>query len=197
MASGQIRPWASIWVLGPTLCWELTTYGRKAMAEAQPTAEQLAGASPAVPLTGLTWAAARERLVRGDTYLLATVRPDGRPHVVPVLAVWLDGALHFNTGTTARKAKNLAGNPYCVVTVPGDDLDLVVEGVAVKVGDEAKLQRVADGFPTKYPWWHPTVHDGAFYADDHGDPRDVISVAPTVVFAFGKEKGFSATRWRF
>jgi nitroimidazol reductase NimA-like FMN-containing flavoprotein (pyridoxamine 5'-phosphate oxidase superfamily) len=71
-----------------------------------------------VPLTGLSWAAARERLVGGDTYLLTTVRPDARPHVVPVLAVWLDGALHFNTGRTARKARNLADNPHCAITVP-------------------------------------------------------------------------------
>lgn len=116
---------------------------------------------------------------------------------MPVLAVWLDGALHFNTGRTARKAKNLAGNPHCVITVPGDDLDLVVEGVAVMVSDASRLERVADGFPTKYPWWHPFVRDGVFYADEAGDPRDVVAVAPTVVFAFGKKKGFSATRWRF
>src|SRR5436190_14174965 len=147
------------------------------MAEAQPTAEQLSGASAAVPLTGLTWAAARQRLVEAETYLLATVRPDARPHVVPVLAVWLDGALHFNTGKTARKAKNLAANPHCAITVPGGDLDLVVEGVAVKVGDEARLRQVADGFPTKYPWWHPTVRDGVFHADDAGDPRDDFAVA--------------------
>ncbi|MGP4102707.1 hypothetical protein [Nonomuraea sp. KM90] len=29
------------------------------------------------------------------------------------------------------------------------------------------------------------------------DPQHVFAVAPTVVFAFGKEEGFSATRWRF
>ena len=64
-------------------------------------------------------------------------------------------------------------------------------------GDGAKLRQVADGFPTKYPWWHPTVRDGVFYADDAGDPRDIFAVAPTVVFGFGNEKGFSATRGRF
>ena len=68
------------------------------MVEAQPTAEQLGGASAAVPLTGLAWAAARQRLVEAETYLLATVRPDARPHVVPVLAVWLDGILRRMPG---------------------------------------------------------------------------------------------------
>jgi hypothetical protein len=37
-----------------------------------------------------------------------TVRPDGRPQVTPVVAVWLDGAVHFTTGPTERKAHNLA-----------------------------------------------------------------------------------------
>jgi hypothetical protein len=52
----------------------------------------------------------------------------------------------------------------------------------------------------KYPWWHPFVSDGEFYdpADTaRNDPRHVYAVEPARVFAFGKEEGFSATRWRF
>ena len=150
-----------------------------------------------VPLTTLTWATAHTRLAECETYLLATVRPDGRPHVVPVLAVWLDGAMHVNTGRTARKTRNLGHNPHCVLTAPDADLDLVVEGAATKVTERAILQRVADAFPTKYPWWHPTVHDGVFRDPDTGEPRDVFAIVPAVVFAFGKEHGLSATRWSF
>jgi nitroimidazol reductase NimA-like FMN-containing flavoprotein (pyridoxamine 5'-phosphate oxidase superfamily) len=164
---------------------------------APPAAGKVATLPDEVPMTALTWADVRDRLAGVETYLLATVRPDGRPHVVPVLGVWLDGALHFNTGRIARKARNLARTPACVITAPGGDLDLVVEGDAVKVTDSAALQRVADAFPAKYPWWHPTVRDGAFRDPDTGDPRDVFAVAPTVVFAFGKEKGLRATRWSF
>ena len=56
-----------------------------------------------------SWAEARRRLAEADTYWLATVRSNGRPHLVPVLAVWLDDALHFFVASrTSRKAKNLA-----------------------------------------------------------------------------------------
>jgi nitroimidazol reductase NimA-like FMN-containing flavoprotein (pyridoxamine 5'-phosphate oxidase superfamily) len=171
------------------------------MTERQPTAppveSRVTTLPDKVPLTTLTWAQARTRLAAVETYLLATVRPDTRPHVVPVLGVWLDGALHFNTGSTARKARNLTRNPHCVLTAAGDDLDLVIEGDAAKVTDTATLQRVADAFPAKYPWWHPTVRDGAFRDPDTDEPREVFAVAPALVFAFGKERGLTATRWSF
>lgn len=169
------------------------------MAQTEPLAEPLSS-PPGTPLAPLTWAEARTRLADNEDYLLATSDPDGKPHVVPVLGVWLDGAICFVTNRQTRKARNLAHNEGCAVTAPGHDLDLVLEGTARQVRDVSRLQRVADLFPTKYPWWHPFVRDGEFY--DPGDttlndPRYVFAVEPTTVFAFGKETGFSATRWRF
>lgn len=168
------------------------------MAESEPIAEQLA--SPAgAPLTALSWADVRTRLTDSEDWLLAT-SAGGRVHMVPVLSVWSEGAVCFSTRRQTRKARDLAENDKCAITVPGHDVDLVVEGTAHLVRDAARLQRVADLFPTKYPWWHPFVRDGEFHdpADTSlSDPRHVFAVAPTVVFAFGKEEGFSATRWRF
>ncbi|TDB77097.1 pyridoxamine 5'-phosphate oxidase family protein [Actinomadura sp. KC216] len=164
--------------------------------EPEPVAERLSSPSGS-PLTSLTWLDARTRIAEGEDYLVATSGPNGRVHVVPVLAVWLDGAVCFNTGRDARKARYLAHNDSCAVTVPGPDVDLVVEGTAHIMRDAGRLQRVAELFPTKYPWWHPFVQDGEFHAPGDADPRHVFAVKPAVVFAFGKEKGFSATRWRF
>ena len=63
-------------------------------------------------------AAARTRR-RGNahTHWLATTRPDGAPHVMPVGAVWLDGAFYFTAGPATRKAKNLAHNPRCAIAL--------------------------------------------------------------------------------
>ena len=101
-------------------------------------------------------------------YWLSTVRPDGRPHVTTLLSVWVDGALYFCTGAEERKAKNLAENPQCILTTGSnsfeDGLDVVVEGEAVNVRDEARLQRVADAYETKYGAdWHFDVRDGVFH----------------------------------
>ena len=42
-----------------------------------------------------TRAETRRHLEQAQFYWLATARPDGRPHVMPILAVWLDGGLYF------------------------------------------------------------------------------------------------------
>jgi general stress protein 26 len=144
------------------------------------------------------WADARERLERSEVYWLSTVRPDGRPHVTPLIAVWLAGALYFSTGANERKAKNLARNPHCVITTGcnalNEGLDLVIEGAAERVSDTAGLQPVADAYAAKYGWRY-TVRDGAFHGDA-GDVASVFEVRPVTGFGFGKG-AFSQTRWRF
>ena len=150
--------------------------------------------------TPAPWTKARERLECAEVYWLSTVRPDGRPHVTPLIAVWLDGALYFCTGPSERKAKNLLGNAHCVITtgsnVLSEGLDLVVEGDAVRERDEVTLQRVADAYESKYGSdWRFTVRDGAFHGE--GGEALVYEVVPTTAFGFGKGEPFSQTRWRF
>ncbi len=70
----------------------------------QPTAELLA--VPAVygkPKKILDWDAVYGRLDQAERYWLATTRPDGRPHVVPVDGVWLDGIWYFG-GPSGHRA---------------------------------------------------------------------------------------------
>lgn len=114
--------------------------------------------------------------------------------------VWLDGALHFCTGPEERKARNLAANPETVLTT-GINLwdkgyDLVVEGSAVRITDEARLRRLAAAWEEKYgSFWHYEVRDGCFH---HGPGHAyVFEVAPRTAFGFGKGEPFSQTRWRF
>jgi nitroimidazol reductase NimA-like FMN-containing flavoprotein (pyridoxamine 5'-phosphate oxidase superfamily) len=178
---------------------DMTTDKERYMAELEPTPEQLSSPRGA-PLTALSWADVQTRVAEAGDFLIATTDPDGRPHVVPVLGVWLEGTVCFVTFQKSRKTRNLVRNNGCAVTVPGHDVDLVLEGAAHLVRNAAQLQTIADLFPVKYPWWHPFVRDGEFYdpADTAlKDPRHVYAVEPALVFAFGKEEGFSATRWRF
>jgi hypothetical protein len=122
------------------------------MAEREPTADLGAFSSPGAVSPG--WARARGDLRDAPVYWLSSVRPDGRPHVTPLLGIGLDGALYFCTGPTERKARNLAQNPSCILTTGrnalDDGLDLVVEGEAARVSDEAELRSVAEAFESKY-----------------------------------------------
>jgi general stress protein 26 len=145
------------------------------------------------------WADARERLERAELYWVTTVRRDRRPHTTPLIAVWLDDALYFCTGPTEQKAKNIAGNPHCILMTGSNALhegmDLVVEGDAVRVSDDAKLRRLADAWEAKYgPEWHFDVRDGVF-RHEHGEAW-VFEVAPTTAYGFAKSP-YSHTRWRF
>jgi nitroimidazol reductase NimA-like FMN-containing flavoprotein (pyridoxamine 5'-phosphate oxidase superfamily) len=149
------------------------------------------------------WAQVLGRMEAAEVFWLSTVRPDGRPHVTPLLSVWVDGALYFCTGPGERKAKNLLGNAQCVLTTGRnrleDGLDVVVEGEAVKVGDDAEFQSVADAYEAKYGQYFTAPEPTwAGLADSirAGDAL-VYRVTPSTVFGFDKGKQFSQTRWRF
>ena len=44
-----------------------------------------------------SWEDSRKVLEDAELFWIATVREDGRPHVTPLVAVWMDGALFFST----------------------------------------------------------------------------------------------------
>jgi nitroimidazol reductase NimA-like FMN-containing flavoprotein (pyridoxamine 5'-phosphate oxidase superfamily) len=70
-----------------------------------------------------SWAEAARRFADEVTFWRATARSDRRPHLVPVWAVWVDGALHFSTSASSRKGKNLARDPRCVIAASTQPLE--------------------------------------------------------------------------
>jgi Pyridoxamine 5'-phosphate oxidase len=183
------------------------------MTERRPASERpLAGDGRAAT----PWAEALERLENPEkyrTYWLATVRPDRRPHVMPLLGLWLDGRFYFLTGENTRRGKNLAQNADCVLTVGSQTipaLDLVVEGTATKLTGGADLRRVAEAYGSRMGW-PLEVRDGAVFgpsAPTAGPPPyAVFELTPTTVFGLpgvtgtdeegGFERSLTPTRWRF
>ena len=154
--------------------------------------------------TPTPWAAGREHVLGADTFWLSTVRPDGRPHVTPLIAVWHDEAIWFSTGADERKARNLAENASCVLTSGRSDLvdgglDVVLEGVAEQVTDDGELEPVAEAFAAKYGTtiWDFVVADGAFSHRGGGGRAIVFRVRPIRGLGFRKGDVFSQTTWRF
>jgi nitroimidazol reductase NimA-like FMN-containing flavoprotein (pyridoxamine 5'-phosphate oxidase superfamily) len=170
------------------------------MAEPVPVTELSAFSSPSA--TSTEWSQARDELAGAEVYWLSTVRPDGRPHVTPLLGIWLEGALYFCTGPNERKAKNLSTNCNCVLTTGQstlDGLDLVIEGTAEAVSDHAELGRVASTYETKYGP-HFVAPNGTWSGLGEAIRRAevlVYRVAPETGFGFGKGARFSQTRWTF
>ncbi len=136
----------------------------------------------------------------GVTFFLGTIRPDGRPHAAGVGAVWLDGDLYFTSSPKARKARNLAAQPVCTISARMPDIDLVMEGEAVRVTDQPTLERVAALY--QQAGWPAEVEGDAFTA-----PFNAPSAGPPPwhLFRFrfhtaigvATAEPYGATRWRF
>lgn len=150
----------------------------------------------------IPWSRAIERLEAGDgtTSWLATTRPDGRPHLTAVGAVWDDGKMYFVSGAGTRKSRNLATNPTCVLSVSLKGLDLVIEGTARKVTDPATLDRLAKTYAVQ--GWPARVSDGAFTAPYSAPsagppPWDLYVLTAKTAFGVATAEPNGATRWRF
>jgi general stress protein 26 len=146
------------------------------------------------------WAETRRMLETAELFWISTVRADGRPHVTPLVAVWLEDAIHFTTGPTEQKAVNLRGNSNVILMTGCNEwnqgLDIVVEGKAIQITDNDLLGRLADSWATKWDGrWHFEVRDGAF-EHEGGGVALVFSVTATKIFAFAKGT-FAQTRHRF
>lgn len=136
----------------------------------------------------LPWAHAEGRLERAENYWLATVRPDGRPHVTPLWGVWVEGALYLDGIPTALWARNLARSPAVAVHLEsGVDvviLDGTVEDVE-RMADARLAARIVAAWDRKYGRLHPRpAEDGIF------------RVLPATVRAWSRFP-HDATRWRF
>jgi hypothetical protein len=176
------------------------TGGERAKAEGMPVGE-LDPRYSSDRATPTPWEKARRQLETAKTYWLATVRPNGRPHVTTIAAVWLDNALHFVTGESERKAKNLARNSQCVITTGCcvlRGLDVVVEGEAAPVTDTTALRRLAKEYTRKDArLFRFEVRDGVMYHEGAGDRVLAYRLCATKALGFGKGESFSQTRWRF
>lgn len=154
----------------------------------------------------IPWSRALEQLEAAPqtqaprTTWLSTVRPDGTPHVAGVGALWVDGQFYLTSGPGTQKSRNLAGNPSCVLSMALTGLDLVVEGRAVKVTDQATLERLAQRYADQ--GWPARAADGALTAEYSAPsagppPWHLYQVKPLVAFGVATAKPYGATRWRF
>jgi PPOX class probable F420-dependent enzyme len=110
----------------------------------------------------LPWSSAAERLAGARNYWLCTTRGDGRPHAMPVWAIWLDDALWFSSGRESQKSRNLERDPRCVVHLESGDDVVVLDGDVSEEGDADAFARFADVYEQKYAY-RPTADLGAVY----------------------------------
>jgi hypothetical protein len=161
-----------------------------------------------------SWEMVRTRLANPEqprTCWLATTHPDGRPHLMPVIGFWIDGAMHVVAGEGTQKARNIAADGRCVIatsstTLPS--LDIVVEGHADPITDAADVRDVA-AFLGENNW--PLEAKGDKVFGPHGPtagppPYTIFRIVPSKVFGLPGMTGMDQfdpadlpkpTRWDF
>src|SRR5579859_896798 len=150
------------------------------------------GILPATEGSGLLhWSWAAERLTTARNYWVASVWPDGRPHIMPVWAMWDDSTLWFTSAVQSRKVRNIQADPRVSITTEDASDPVVLEGNAVISTEQDVLQRVIDLMNAKYR---------TDYGIDFLDParNATVGVRPYRVFSLraGDFTG-SPTRWTF
>ncbi|MCM3886546.1 pyridoxamine 5'-phosphate oxidase family protein [Frankia sp. R82] len=162
----------------------------------------------------LDWDAVRARLDAGFTQIpgsggpnrhtcwLSTINPDGSPHVTGVGALYVDGSFWFETGGRTRKARNLARDARCTLSLATDAYDLVVEGRAELITDpptvaELAGQWAAAGWPCQVDETGRAL-TAAFSAPSAGPPPwSVYRIVASAATALRTVEPGGATRWRF
>jgi hypothetical protein len=162
----------------------------------------------------LDWARIEARLDEGlpqapetggpnrHTCWLATINPDGSPHVTGIGAIWVDGTFWFETGDGTQKGKNLARDPRCTLSVATHEFDLVVDGEAHKVTDPSTVAAMAARWAAG--GWPARVDDtgqaitAEYSAPSAGRPPwFVYRITAGAATAVATVEPGGATRWRF
>ena len=175
------------------------------MGPVTPVAETMPTPGKGTEVEGATrsldWPDVKRRLTSNGWFWLASVRPDGAPHMMPLFAAWSEPVLFIASKDSARKSRNLDADGRCVLSTEADGAHLVVEGRASRVRDRATLERASAAFQQTYGW--PTSVAGDQLDADYGAPTSggppyrVYQIAPTKIVALPIDGSFLPTRLRF
>ena len=150
---------------------------------------------PADSTDALPWTWAQQRLIDNKNYWVVTVSASGRPHALPVWGVWLPETdrFWFSCSPNARKARNIAENAQCVVTVDDTVECVSVEGIAGPMTDDEARSSAAVEYAAKYAPPDEREAMSAFVLS-----HAVFAVRPVKAVAIiEREEEFAtkATRW--
>ena len=98
---------------------------------------------------GIVEQPAPDRVQQAQNVWLATVRPDGRPHLVAIWFVTAGDRWYICTGSGSVKARNMRANPAVTLALEDGNNPYVLEGQARAVEPDAG---VVAQFKAKYDW---------------------------------------------
>jgi hypothetical protein len=118
------------------------------------------------PEKTLAWPLVRDRLEAAERYWLATTRPDGRPHAIPIDGIWLDDRWYFGGAPQTVSMRNLEANKEMVMHLEDPMRAVIVEGAAEWVTPSPEdAERLAADSNAKYGYgMKPEAYAGGVWA---------------------------------
>lgn len=140
------------------------------------------------------WDIVRTTVSEAQNYWICSVRPDGRPHAVPVWGVWWRGCVVFSTVGFSVKAANLRANSNVNVHLESAQDVVTIDGQATDVTGETELIEIGALFDAKY-----AATTGAAYdlIASRAAGMTICAVRPEVVRSWGAGNMFSSSRFTF
>ena len=104
------------------------------------------------PTASVSWDYVAGKLTEAKNYWLCSVRPDGRPQVVPRWAVFLDGNIYYDGSPETRHARNLEKNPQVSVHLESGDEVVILEGASQPAGKPSPTlgKALSEAYRSKY-----------------------------------------------
>jgi hypothetical protein len=104
------------------------------------------------PVSYLTWDWAAAQLTESKHYWLCSVRPNGKPHVVPRWGVFLDEKFYYDGSPETRHSRNIQSNPNVSLHLESGTQAIILEGIAEPAGKPSAEfgRRLSREFKKKY-----------------------------------------------
>ena len=104
------------------------------------------------PASYLTWDWVAAQLTGSKNYWLCSVRPDGRPHVVPRWGAFIDNKFYYDGSPETRHARNIIENPHVSLHLENGTQVVILEGTSQPAGKPKPefAKKFAEAITKKY-----------------------------------------------
>jgi hypothetical protein len=104
------------------------------------------------PASYVDWEWVAGQLTEAVNYWLCSVRPDGRPHVVPRWGAFLEDRFYYDGSPETRHARNIEHNPHVSLHLESGTQVIIMEGTSrpAEKPDEEFAKRLAKAIGGKY-----------------------------------------------
>ena len=86
------------------------------------------------PASFVDWGWVSDQLTESKNYWLCSIRPDGRPHVVPRWGAFIDNKLYYDGSPETRHARNIINNPSVSLHLESGTQVIIMEGESHPAG---------------------------------------------------------------